>query len=151
LYSSDGGYNFGKLVKTPVTLGVSREGKGGYTTGDLELLVVACYCSIRADTPSSKPYLSVVPPQCSDLNGAAPDANSQARSSLTGCVDADPSVGMMGVGFGRGGNPMDNAFLRLTAMDLGAMHSGYIIGEDSITLGLTGDKRTGRNRADASG
>jgi hypothetical protein len=137
LYSSNGGYNFGKIVKTPVKLGVSSDATGGCTTGNLDVLVVTCHCSVSAGLPPVKPYPNAVPPQCSDLNGAAPDTDGKGTSSLADCVDAISSVGMMGVGFGRGGNPMDNAFLRLTDMDNGTMHRGYIIGEDRIELGLT--------------
>lgn len=53
------------------------------------------------------------------------------------------SVGVLGVGFARKESIGSNAFLQLATMVSGGMHSGYIVAEDAVTLGLTAENTRG--------
>ena len=53
------------------------------------------------------------------------------------------NVGVLGVGFARKESIGSNAFLQIAAMLNGGMHSGYVVAQDAITLGLTEENTRG--------
>ncbi|SMH59334.1 hypothetical protein [Azospirillum agricola] len=153
LYTSDNEYLHGRTIQATVALGVPKPPAGVAaaqpypTTGTIDLMAADCVCKLDSTDSgggTAQPRPAGGGSACGDLNGTRSDPQVNNSPLLNSCVPVDDGMGMMGVGYARGGRSSSmNSFLRLAAMDGGAMHPGYIITQSNIQLGLTGTNTTG--------
>ncbi len=130
LYTSSGDYLAGKIVNTKIQIPLN--GDPGVNTSPIDIVAGSCACKIDAATaPNSN---TPDPENCLSYNGTAVVGGAKT-SSLMKCHPAPDSLGMMGVGFDRGANPttINNPFLNIPVVK----HSGYVISQTGISVGLT--------------
>lgn len=134
LYTSSDDFLVGRDVTAAIQLPLV--GGGTVETNPIPMMAAACSCGVAKGTKPTKSMPTDVAAleNCANFNGA-PSTQGDTGNSLQHCHITPPGVGMMGVGFDRGGqSSATNAFLNLAPK---GVHPGYVISKSGIQVGLT--------------
>jgi hypothetical protein len=139
-YSSSMDYFVGTEVQTSVRLPLNGAAGASVDTTPIGVRAVRCTCKINTSTKPTIPTPSGSNAACDSYDGS-PAVGGNAGWSLQSCGNAPASIGMMGVGFDRGGqSSANNPFLNLQTQP---GRSGYVISPKGIQLGVTAANANG--------